>query len=859
VSSSPPHPPHHVPRVPHDPRPSPCSFDVIVPALPGGLFGGAAQPLSSLLRTVTLPFFLFKQAVSVVQMLTAARRILRIDEGIVAARNAAAAAAAGPASAAKGGGGGVGGCEQRRRRRGQQWGEAGAGLEQEARRRQVEGCVRAVCVPAWWGEGEGWGRQGEKVDVGPPPPPLFRKATFRRAIHFPSFVFRMQPAPAKRPAAPAADSGLDDGLLLDAARLVALNGYAHECRLFPFLSPGFHREDDFLVATKNTTYGPRKRTRLMWLAGDGNTSRVRVLLKAKADTRLQDRDGRTALHHACTGGNKAVAALLLAAPGADIEGCDKNGWTPLIWAAFGRSLPVLRLLVKRGANVLAVDEDGRTALHNTVDLTCEGDDDDNKAAAVAAHLLSVGVPVQIADSKGRTALYWAAARGYEGTARLLLDKGTSVDAADANGVTPLMIASLWARVSLVRLLLSRGADVRKKAGDGCTALHRAMLLVEDEDDDEDEDDEDDDAFQASVEDRAAIVRMLLATSGCVVNAADKDGYSPLHIACQSSGSLVLVNLLLAHGADLNALSCKDENMALHVACRSFGRADVAARLIERGALINVSNADGSSPLAVASSSGKLAAVRLLLDKKAHINARDHEGRTALVRAVQKGHGSVAELLLSRGANSSLLPDDGDTPLCLASRFGLVGTVRLLLERGADVNKRDGKSATALMWTSAGGHDEVVELLLARKADVQDSFEGIDALFIACEGGHARCAELLIRAGAPLNTDSRSGSTLLLLAIAKKMEGVAMLLLSKGVPVNTQGAVNAETPLTRACAVGLGIVAAVLIERGVDVNARTASGSTPLSLALSVAGMESIVTLLRSRGAQEPAAAGGGGV
>jgi hypothetical protein len=125
VSSSPPHPPHHVPRVPHDPRPSPCSFDVIVPALPGGLFGGAAQPLSSLLRTVTLPFFLFKQAVSVVQMLTAARRILRIDEGIVAARTAAAAAA-GPASAAKGegeesaavssGGGGGGGSGGKRGR-----------------------------------------------------------------------------------------------------------------------------------------------------------------------------------------------------------------------------------------------------------------------------------------------------------------------------------------------------------------------------------------------------------------------------------------------------------------------------------------------------------------------------------------------------------------------------------------------------------------------------------------------------------------------------------------------------------------------------------------------------------------------
>jgi ankyrin repeat protein len=653
----------------------------------------------------------------------------------------------------------------------------------------------------------------------------------------------MQPAPAKRGAAPTADSGLDDGLLLDAARLVALNGYAHECRLLPFLSPDFHREDDFLVATKNTTYGPKKRTRLMWLSRTGNASRVRVLLKAKADTRLRDGNGETALHHACARGHEAVVGLLLDAPGADIEGRDRLNMTPLLCAAVVRRLPVVRLLVERGANVLAVDEDGRTALHNTLYLTCKRDDDDGKAAAVAAHLLSVGVPVDARDARGCTALHWAAAQGYEGTARLLLDKGAAVDAAaGAAGVTPLMVASSRACVSVVRLLLSRGADVRKKNGTGCTALHKAVWPEQ--------------TIPTAVEARAVIVRMLLAASGCDVNAADKEGLRPLHFACESSGRLVLVDLLLAHGADLNAQS-KDENTALHVACRS-GCADIVARLIERGALVNLPNAEGSSPLAVASRRGHESVVRLLLDNRAHLHARDHKGCTALVEAVQSWHGSVAELLLSRGAGAWPRPES-ILPLCLASERGLVGTVRLLLERGADVNERVETMGTPLICSSAGGHDAVVELLLARKADMGALDKaGRDALDAAFEGGHARCAELLIRAGAPLNTVSRSGGTLLLRAIDKKMEGVAMLLLSKGVAVNTQGA-GRETPLTRACAVGLVVVAAVLIERGADVNARTASGSTPLSLALSVAGMESIVTLLRSQGARGLTAAGGGGV
>jgi hypothetical protein len=63
------------------------------------------------------------------------------------------------------------------------------------------------------------------------------------------------PAP-KRAATAVPTAELEADLLFDAARLVALNGFAHECRLLPFLSPDYAREEDFLVATRHLRYGP---------------------------------------------------------------------------------------------------------------------------------------------------------------------------------------------------------------------------------------------------------------------------------------------------------------------------------------------------------------------------------------------------------------------------------------------------------------------------------------------------------------------------------------------------------------------------------------------------------------------------
>ena len=101
-------------------------------------------------------------------------------------------------------------------------------------------------------------------------------------------------------------------LLLDAGRVVALNDYAEELRLLPFLSRSFHREEELLIATKRVHYGSKKRTRLHSLARKGDLARVRLLLKVGADVNAKDEGGRTPLRYAAEKGHESVVRYLAA-------------------------------------------------------------------------------------------------------------------------------------------------------------------------------------------------------------------------------------------------------------------------------------------------------------------------------------------------------------------------------------------------------------------------------------------------------------------------------------------------------------------------------------------------------------------
>lgn len=90
--------------------------------------------------------------------------------------------------------------------------------------------------------------------------------------------------------------------------------------------------------------------------------------------------------------------------------------------------------------------------------------------------LESGIPGDIVDEDGVSALMMAAMQGSSETCQALLDKGADPDGAEPyGGKTPLMFAAQGGSTNVVELLLGRKADPSKVDSEGATALMWAAV------------------------------------------------------------------------------------------------------------------------------------------------------------------------------------------------------------------------------------------------------------------------------------------------------------------------------------------------------------------------------------------------
>uniref|UniRef100_UPI0037E71AE9 transient receptor potential cation channel subfamily A member 1b n=1 Tax=Semicossyphus pulcher TaxID=241346 RepID=UPI0037E71AE9 len=370
-------------------------------------------------------------------------------------------------------------------------------------------------------------------------------------------------------------------------------------------------------------YSDKSRSSPLHLAvRGGNIDTIRLCIATGAKIDQQQNDRSTPLHLACTQGATEVVKLMLSSVdqvedvinltdgacqtplhratifdhaelaeylislGADLNGIDCKGHSPLLLASSCGAWKTVTLLLTKGANINVKDRRGCNFLHlailqpkglknlseevlqhNSVKalLSCE----DNEGCTPLHYACRLGIHDSVKNMLGlsgqvglackskdkKSALHFAAQYGRINTCHRLLETITDsrlLNEGDERGLTPLHLASKEGHTKVVQLLLRKGAlfhcDYK-----GWSCLHHAASS----------------GYTQTME-------ILLSANPKLLDKTDEDGNTALHIAARE-GHVAAVRLILARGAEL--VLNKNDTSFLHEALLN-GRKDVVNAVID---------------------------------------------------------------------------------------------------------------------------------------------------------------------------------------------------------------------------------------------------------------------------------------
>lgn len=374
-------------------------------------------------------------------------------------------------------------------------------------------------------------------------------------------------------------------------------------------------------------------TPLSEAAAAGNAAVIEALLQAGADPKtLTTPDGETVLMTAARTGNIDAVKILLAR-GADVNAKENyRGQTALMWAAAERHPEVVKLLLEHGADwkVQSVSREtnmpklsaassispmargGLTAFHFAAR---EGD------LETARAMLAGGVDIDLLDADGTSGLVTAILNKHYAYAKFLLDRGANPNLADARGR-----AAVYAAIDMRNQDYS--AMPAHKEDDPMPSIDLIKALLE-----------------RGANPNTQLVKALPGRSG--MDAGDTTlgaGTTPLMRAARA-GDAAAMRALVAKGADPK-LTTKEGDTALMFAA-GVGYRDKNTKGSESEALealkfavslgmdVNQENGRGETALDGAADRGADTIVQYLVEQGAKLNASTKKGLTPLDYAMGK--------------------------------------------------------------------------------------------------------------------------------------------------------------------------------------------------------------------------------
>jgi len=381
-----------------------------------------------------------------------------------------------------------------------------------------------------------------------------------------------------------------------------------------------------------------------------------------------DKDGRTALHYAIINGSKEIVDLLLKS-GADINAKDKRSLTPLFVASVFGNEDIMKLLLENNADPNARDNEKETPIFYAIFRSTKL----KNAKEVVKILLRYGADVNAVNKNGRTLLHLAVSYADLDLIKLLVENGANINTKDNNGRTVLYDAINRVKKEnedkikeIIKYLLEKGANPNETIR---LKLPLNTLLKE------------------------RIIGMLSYDAYKARGVKDEDNIvfvrSPLSTAIEMK-NLELVKLLVEHGADVNP---KFPNPNPLSEAAAAGSKEIILYLLEKGADVNRIDDMGFAPVHNAVLKKVNSEIlTLLLEHGANPDIKDPNGETPLFYAVRNRDPEKVKVLLDHGARLNVTNNKGETPYIIGMQ---VGFQPISLIAGSDdskpiVVKKEGK-------------------------------------------------------------------------------------------------------------------------------------------------------------------------
>lgn len=182
------------------------------------------------------------------------------------------------------------------------------------------------------------------------------------------------------------------------------------------------------------------------------------------------------------------------------------------------------------------------------------------------------------------------------------------------------------------------------------------------------------------------------------------------------GQVDEVQSLLKRGADPNAKDTdKYVSPVLMLAAGENENQDILRALLADKANVEITNAQGATPLIMASVDSHVESVKILLNAGAKIDARTSLGLTALMVAASAGELETTRFLLANKADVNARSKDNGTALIYGSAKTIAGTgnldiIKTLVEAGADVGVTATNGKNAIATAKAYGLDNIATYL-----------------------------------------------------------------------------------------------------------------------------------------------------